>query len=82
MSPHVIFTRSQVDLLAGLEALRHLSRASHGSLPPAAVEVMLGYTAYGGHVTNGLDLDAVRSLANSVATEKLKMVCGCSLVVD
>ena len=78
----VSFSRSQTDLLAGLEALRYLSQVSHGLLPPAAVEVMLGDTAYGGHVTNGLDLNAVRSLTNSVTTEKLEMVRWFSLVVD
>ena len=62
-------------MLLGLEALRHLSRVCHGSVLPAAVEVMLGDGAYGGHVTNGLDLNAVKSLANSVATEQMSMVC-------
>ena len=66
--------RLQADLLAGIQALRHMSRACHASLPPAAVEVMLGYVTYGGHVTNGLDLNAVKSMANVVATEQVKMV--------
>ena len=61
-------------MLAGLEALRHMSYACHASLPPAAVEVMLGFVTYGGHVTNGLDLNAVKSMANFVAAEQVEMV--------
>ena len=61
-------------MLAGLEAWRHLSRACHASLPPAALEIMLGHATYGGHVTDGLDLNAVKSVANCVATEQIKMV--------
>ncbi|XP_073235787.1 dynein heavy chain domain-containing protein 1-like [Porites lutea] len=58
----------QADLLAGLQALRHTSRACNSSLSLAAVEVMLGHVTYGGHVTNGLDLNAVKSMARWDAT--------------
>lgn len=61
-------------MLAGLEALRHMSRACHAALPPAAVEVMLGFVTYGGHVANGLDLNAVKSMANFIAAEQVEMV--------
>ena len=69
-------------MLAGLEALRHLSRVCHELLPPAALEIMLGHATYGGHATDGLDLNAVKSVANCVATEQIKMVsssftCSC-----
>ena len=66
--------RSQSDLLAGLEALRQLSRACRHPLPPAAMEAMLGDVVYGGHVTNGLDLHAVKSLAKFVSSEQMKVV--------
>ena len=65
--------RLQADLLAGLQALRHTSRACN-SLSPAAVEVMLGHVTYGGHVTNGLDLNAVKSMARWDATVQSRPV--------
>ena len=61
-------------MLAGLEALRHVSRACGGSLPQVAMEVMLGHVTYGGHVTNGLDLNTVKAMVNFVATEQVKTV--------
>ena len=66
--------RSQSDLLAGLEALRHLSRACQSSFAPAAKQAMLGDVVYGGYVTNGLDLHAVESLAKFVPSEQMKVV--------
>ena len=66
--------RSQSDLLAGLEALRHLSRACQSSFAPAAKQAMLGDVVYGGYVTNGLDLHAVESLAKFVPSGQMKMV--------
>ena len=38
------------------------------------MEAMLGDVAYGGHVTNGLDLHAVKSLAKFVHSEQMKVV--------
>jgi len=69
-------------LLAGLEALRHLSRACRSPLPPATMEAMLGDVVYGGHVTNGLDLYAVKSLAKFVPTEQMKVVIPLHLIND
>ena len=59
---------------AGLQALRHTSRACNSSLSPDAVEVMLGHVTYGGHVTNGLDLNAVKSMARWNATVQSRPV--------
>ena len=59
---------------AGLQALRHTSRACNSSLSLAAVEVMLGHVTYGGHVTNGLDLNAVKSMARWDATVQSRAV--------
>jgi len=36
------------------------------------MEVMLGHVTYGGHVTNGLDLNTVKAMVNFVATEQVK----------
>lgn len=51
-----------------------MSRACHAAVLPTAVDVMLGDVTYGGHVTNGLDSNAVKSIANSVAIEQAKLV--------
>ena len=67
-------------MLAGLEALRHLSRACQSPLPPAAMEAMLGDVAYGGHVTNDLDLHAVKSLAKFVPFEHMEVVIPLHLI--
>ncbi|XP_029192398.2 LOW QUALITY PROTEIN: dynein heavy chain domain-containing protein 1-like [Acropora millepora] len=61
------------DLLAGLHALCDMSRASHASVPIAAVEEMLGYVVYGGHAINGLDLNAVKSIASSIFVDRVGM---------
>ena len=66
--------RFHADLLAGLQAFRDMSRASHASVPRTAVEEMLGYVIYGGHVINGLDLNAVKSIASSVFVDSVGMV--------
>lgn len=63
----------QADLLAGLHVLPDISRACHESLFLEAVEEMLGYVTYGGHVTNGLDLKAVESIAYFVMRERTEM---------
>ena len=51
-----------------------MSRASHASVPIAAVEEMLGYVVYGGHAINGLDLNAVKSIASSIFVDRVGMV--------
>ena len=68
------FQRFHADLLAGLQALCDMSRASHASLLIAAVEEMLGYVVYGGHAINGLDLNAVKSIASSIFVDRVGMV--------
>lgn len=35
---------------------------------------MLGDVAYGGHVTNGIDLNAVKALANFVPSKQMEVV--------
>ena len=61
-------------MLAGLHVLPDISRACHESRFLEAVEEMLGYVTYGGHVTNGLDLKAVESIAYFVVRERTEMV--------
>ena len=51
-----------------------MSRASHASVPIAAVEEMLGYVVYGGHAINGLDLNAVKTIASSIFVDRVGMV--------
>lgn len=68
------FQRFHADLLAGLQALCDMSRASHASVPIAAVEEMLGYVVYGGHAINGLDLNAVKTIASSIFVDRVGMV--------
>lgn len=68
------FQRFHADLLAGLQALCDMSRVSHASVPIAAVEEMLGYVVYGGHAINGLDLNAVKSIASSIFVDRVGMV--------
>ena len=68
------FQRFHADLLAGLHALCDMSRASHASVPIAAVEEMLGYVVYGGHAINGLDLNAVKCIASSIFVDSVGMV--------
>ena len=43
---------------------------------------MLGDVVYGGHVTNGLDLHAVKSLATFVPSEQMKVVIPLHLIND
>ena len=68
------FQRFHADLLAGLQSLCDMSRASHASVPIAAVEEMLGYVVYGGHAINGLDLNAVKSIASSIFVDRVGVV--------
>ena len=68
------FQRFHADLLAGLRSLCDMSRASHASVPIAAVEEMLGYVVYGGHAINGLDLNAVKSIASSIFVDSVGKV--------
>lgn len=74
------FQRFHADLLAGLHALCDMSRASHASVPFAAVEEMLGHVVYGGHALNGLDLNAVKCIASSIFVDSVGMVSVSSLL--